>query len=170
MNADPRYQLSDDQPNDDFQTWIDGLLRSPSAEASTPVILSQRIETSIRQRRRRSLVWKSTAALTAAASIALFAVLQHNPALVNVDRKVVSLPTTTTTTNSESASDALPPRATFVARSDLLAIPIESDDPQVTIIQVYQTTHTQRRRQREATLQAINNHLQQLQQYPINGG
>lgn len=166
MSSEP-HNTSDD---DDYQQWIDGLLRSPSAEASTPSGLAQRIETNVRSRQRRSLVWKSAATLAAAASIALLAIYQSQPAPNSVARQSESPPMVTDSSGGEDPSDVLPARATFVARGDLLAIPIESDDPQVTIIQVYSTTQTHRRRQREATLQAINDQLDSIKQFSTNGG
>ena len=166
MTSDPQLP-----PDDDYQQWIDGLLRTSAAEAATPETLPKRIKTSIRDYRRRMLIWKSTAVLTAAAaSIALIAIFQQEHPPVNVDRQVVSLPTDSPPTNSNPAINSPQPKATFTPRSDLLAVPLESNDPQVTIIQIYPTTHTHRRRQRQATLQAINEQINSLNQYATNGG
>ena len=157
-------------PEDDYQQWIDSLLTSSEAQTATPATLPERIETKIRLHRRRSLTWKSTAALTVAASIALVAFVQQQSVPVNDNHQVVSVPISSDSDDGEVASDSSAVKATFVARSDLLAVPIESGDPQVTIIQVYPTTLTQRRRQRQATLQAISAQLDSIKQFSTNGG
>ncbi|NOY40615.1 MAG: hypothetical protein GXP26_02090 [Planctomycetes bacterium] len=169
MNNEPNKNA----PDDDFQHWIDRLLTSDHATATAPTTLHHRIGKKLRHQRRRSLAWKTAAAT--AATLALVALFQQPP--VSVDRKVVSQPKTPppTITNPTPPSPQLPaphtPVATFIARGDMIAIPLKSNDPQVTIVQVYPTTITHRRWRREAAQRALAAQIQSLQQQPrVHGG
>jgi len=135
----------------ELQQWIDGLLETPTA---TPTDLRGEIAKSLRRKQRHTIALRSLTAV--AAVLAIFLSLQQVP--VSVDRKVVSTPNVTPIHK--------PPIATFTARSDLIAIPIISNDPTVTIIQLYPTTITQRRWLREA---ALTDSLQ-TSASPVQGG
>ncbi|MCA9231231.1 MAG: hypothetical protein KDA57_11300 [Planctomycetales bacterium] len=145
----------------ELQEWIDGLLRtSPGAPATVRGELTRRL----RRQKLGSIVLKSVAAAAAVGALLLSLPRQDVP--VSDNHQVVTLPHDTRTSTQSSSA----PAATFVGRSDLIVVPLESPDPTVTVVQIYPTTITNRRWQREAALQAALTRGPQTPKLPIQGG
>lgn len=110
----------------DEQRWIDGLLRGPSsAPLETPVpALAVNLRAAIAGRRRK---WLAACGLAASAAALLliavgWTVSQNQQAHVALGPAV---------------SEEPEPTATFVGGPDVIAVPVESDLPDVTIVRVY---------------------------------
>jgi anti-sigma factor RsiW len=134
----------------DEQQWIDGLLQSPARLQleRPPASILDSFQVSVAQRRRRFL---QAACGLAAAAVLLIAVglsLNGNHhAAQPVDRvknTIASVKPAQAPTAQVSATTARPP-ATFVSTSEAIAVPVESSSSDVTIVQVYPTTDTERR-------------------------
>ena len=130
--------------------WIDDLLhsaaRSPFDLPSVAIVESLRI--SVAQRRRR--IMKTAYGLAAAATVLIAIGLlklnrQANETLeTQKNRGAVSTPV--------HAAIPIRPAATFVGTSDAIVVPLESSSADVTVVQVYPTTDTERRWRLEAAL------------------
>ncbi len=134
----------------DQQNWIDTLLQSPLRTQLEPVPdnLIQQHTTATPPSRRRVLF--------AACGLASAATLLIALSLWQLNRQALNNPSETS--NSRSAlppADEKPaPAATFVGGPDVLAIPIASRNPNVTIVQIYPTYQPP---QEEKTVAAYSN-------------
>jgi Putative zinc-finger len=134
----------------DEQKWIDSLLQSPMRiqfeRASAEVLDS--FHSSLSQRRRR--VVQAACGLAAAAVLVIaLGWLQLNrqathPAISKGQDVAVAEAIRATAPNK--------PQATFVASTDAIAVSLESASNDVTIVQVYPTTDTERRWRIEQSL------------------
>jgi anti-sigma factor RsiW len=127
----------------DEQRWIDDQLRSPGRIQleQSPTLLVASIRKSLTQQRRKRL--------RAACGLAAAAVLLIAAGWLKLNREATG--PITERANSVAAVEAVhsPPRprpqATFESTTDAIVIPLESPDPDVTVVQVYPTTATERR-------------------------
>jgi anti-sigma factor RsiW len=152
----------------DQQQWIDELLRSDEAAAIEAAPLSMSLPAARVRRRRLAL---AAAAATIAATAAIFFPLpgrEGRPTIAQAPAPDASPDSTHVGTGQGSDSRSLatdrnlspgpvlPGRgisvATFVGDGSSIAIPVASDDPQVTIVQLYPTATALRRWQRESEL------------------
>jgi hypothetical protein len=143
------------------QRWIDGLLRASASESRelTPASLFESLRTMPARRRPTvRLIACGLAAIAAAIAIAAGWNITWSPngdeiAVVNDDaaleRKVQDKPDI----QSAIAVDPHRPQATFVSSEDLIVVPLESGDEEVSVVQLYPTTQTERRWRRELALQ-----------------
>jgi anti-sigma factor RsiW len=161
--------LSDDMPGDkraifeshfegcpacrdevDQQRWIDDLLHSPARiQLDTPsVTILDSFRVSVAQRRRRIL--QAACGLAAAATLLIaFGLLElHRQAIGTWKSEEHSVAVSEAT----HAPAPVQPAATFVSTSDTIVVPLESPSADVTIVQVYPTTDTERRWRLEAAL------------------
>jgi len=134
----------------DQQQWIDELLQSPERlELELPsVTILDSLHVSLARRHRR--VMQAACGLTAAATL-LIAV-----GLVKLNRQAIG------PLKSEGLGVALAEQtraptpaqtpASFVSTADAIVVPLESTSDDVTIVQVYPTTDTERRWRLEAVL------------------
>ena len=86
----------------------------------------------------------------------------NEPSIVkpSIDAAVASEPRATATRPPQqeldppsNATASVRPKATFIAEDDVIVVPIESDSPEVSIIQVYPTAQARSRWRREALLE-----------------
>lgn len=150
------------------QQWIDGLLRSPAAvELELP--LTAVAIPFVRIRRRRILAVAAAVALFAATAALLFPLprregLGEGRPTVADARDAASESDSATALRSVATGDraqllpSLSGRgisgAEFVSSGSSIAVAVPSDDPQVTIVQLYPTVTASRRWAREAELRA----------------
>jgi anti-sigma factor RsiW len=127
----------------DQQQWIDDLLQSPErVQLERPsVTILDSFRGSVAQRRRR--------VMQAACSLAAAATLLVAVGLVKLNRQANELlksdePGVAVTEPDHAPTPAQPP-ATYVSSSDAIVVPVESPSDDVTIVQVYPTTDTERR-------------------------
>jgi hypothetical protein len=149
------------------QRWIDGLLRSSEAALleAAPANIAVRVEGKVVRLRSRRMV--GLAMMAAAASIAAVA-LWHFTNQRSVNR-MIAAPGSARGSNQQAAvqREATPrqsrglhramaaeKQAMFVSTGDAIAVPVASDDAQVSIVKVYPTTIAERRWRRELTLNA----------------
>lgn len=165
MNNDDTT-TDDGQDAADLQQWIDGLLRSSDAaelEAAPQAIhfvASAAInERRRRQRRRRSLV--GVAAAAAIAAIAMWSPTTNPPVAKTVapgsaggsnDQATIH---PAATPGQRPGLQNVPQIARFETNGETIAVPLASDDPQVSIVQLYPTTTTERRWRRELAMQSV---------------
>jgi len=133
----------------DEQNWIDSLLQSPERiqiERTPPAILDS-FHISVSQHRR---VWQ-TACVFATAAVLVVAL---GWLVLNRQARLPSISEVQNATVPESvpAATPTPSQATFVATTDAIVVPLESPSTDVTVVQVYPTTDTERRRQFEQSL------------------
>jgi hypothetical protein len=133
------------EPSDDLQQWIDGLLTSPEAKPEVPQALRAEIQRAIGRRRRVKMARRLVAAA------AVFAALVFWP---RGDRGTED-PQLAVTPPPALQEHLVEPVARFIADDDTIAVEIESPSPNVTILQVYPTLSAQRHREREALLQQV---------------
>lgn len=132
----------------DEQHWVDSLLESPlrTQLERTPATLLVRSSLS----RRRRHLWPSACGLAAAA------VLVIAIGWLDLDRQAklppVSQPQELAVAEAVQKATRVESQATFVATTDAIAVPLESPSADVTIVQVYPTTDTERRWRLEAAL------------------
>jgi anti-sigma factor RsiW len=151
------------------QQWIDGLLQSSAAaslEAAPPTI-AESLQRSVAGRRRASLyVAFCLAAAATVAAVALGWTLQ-----LGRDGDDVAAPSANEVVERARPVEepiAVAPaaskreRATYANDDDTIAIDVESEDDDVTIVQLYPTTETERRAQRELALRPF--------ELELNGG
>jgi hypothetical protein len=133
----------------DKQHWIDSLLQSPVRIQleRTPATILDSLHSSLSQRRR---VWQAACGL-AAAGVLIFVLGWLE---LNRQAKLPSNPEVQDVTVAEAVPTAIPitSRAMFVATTDAIVVPLESPSADVTIVQVYPTTDTERRRRFEQSL------------------
>jgi putative zinc finger protein len=141
------------------QRWIDNLLCSDAAAEAeqAPLALRDSLRAlPIRRGRNVSLIACGMAAAAALLIAVGWTALRSGPT-DNVQDQAANV-----TVNPEIspavvtpavAKDSIRPRATFVSGGDTIAVPMESADDDVTIVQLYPTTQTERRLQRELALQ-----------------
>jgi anti-sigma factor RsiW len=141
----------------DEQQWIDGLLQSPARLQleRPPASILDSFQLSVAQRRRRVLQAACGLAAAAVLLIAIGVSLKDNQeAAQPVDRVAntsASVEPTKAPTAQAPAATTRPP-ATFISTSEAIAVPVESSSSDVTIVQVYPTTDTERRWRLELAL------------------
>jgi anti-sigma factor RsiW len=143
------------------QRWIDGLLRSGTHESdeSVPQSLYESLRHStVRRRHSVRLIACGLAAIAAAIAVAAGWTLTPNRqadgiAANNNDAASEQHVIVESNIHAAAAIDAQKPQATFVSSDDTIAVPIESTDDDVTVVQLYPTTQTERRWRRELALQ-----------------
>lgn len=134
----------------DEQHWVDSLLQSPvrlEIERTSATILES-VRPSVAHRDRRTF--------RAAYGFAAAAVLLIGIGWIALHRHLVQ-PMASATQNVAVVEAAqvpapVPPQATFVATTDAIVVPLESPSADVTVVQVYPTTDTERRRRFEQSL------------------
>ncbi len=134
------------------QQWIDVLLQSPARVQlePPPVTLDDLFRSSLAQRRRR--VMSAACGLAAAAALLVAAGwLERNRQAVE---PLKSAESSIAVAEAVHAPTSAQPTATFVSTSDAIVVPLESPSTDVTVVQVYPTTDTERRWRLEATLSA----------------
>ena len=134
----------------DQQRWIDDLLQSSERiqlERPSAAILDS-LRVSVAPRRRRVL--QAACGLAAAASL-LFAV-----ALLKLNRQAMerleSTENSIAVAQPAHAQTSAEPQATFVSTADAIVVPVDSTSADVTIVQIYPTTDSERRARLEAAL------------------
>ena len=134
----------------DEQNWVDGLLQSPARTQleRAPAEILDSFRSSLSQHRRR--VCQAACGL-AAAAVLIIAVgwleLNRQARLPTISKALdVAVAETVHATSSNR------PQATFVASTDAIAVSLESPSTDVTIVQVYPTTDTERRWRLEQSL------------------
>jgi anti-sigma factor RsiW len=140
----------------DQQRWIDKLLTSneiASLEPAPPV-LRHALRTSLGRRRRA--VQLIACGLAAAAAIVIVAAgwtlkLHRQP--TNVAGPTTGPIAKTDVSETSESSHSVAPHATFVSNGDTIAVPLDSADDNVTIVQLYPTTETARRTRLKLILQ-----------------
>jgi hypothetical protein len=137
----------------DEQRWIDELLRSD--EAAKLEAAPNRSTIGIRFRSRRR--WLVAAAAAAVFVAATFAVATRKPKTVTREPALASVPSPAPA--APELETPLPgadraPAAAFVSAGSSIAIPVVSDDPQITVVQLYPTVTAQRRWARETALRS----------------
>jgi hypothetical protein len=121
----------------DQQNWIDSMLRSPLRSQLEPVPshLVKPSRTARTPRRHRALVAACGLATAAALLIAICHWQLNRQATTNANQ--------TTSINHTAATarvdEKKPPTATFVGGPDVIAVPIESHNPNVTVVRIYPT-------------------------------
>jgi anti-sigma factor RsiW len=141
------------------QRWIDNLLCSDAAAQAeqAPMALRDSIRAIPSRRRQRVSLIACGMAAAAALLIAVgWTALRSGPADIAHDQAAnvtVNQDVSPTVVTPAVVKDSLRPRATFVSGGDAIAVPLESTDDDVTIVQLYPTTQTERRLQRELALQ-----------------
>jgi hypothetical protein len=155
----------------DEQRWIDGLLRSPIARdlEAAPGAVADAVGGTILRLRRRTAA-RRLIGVAAAASVAAIAAWHF--AGQRIDKTMVAAPGSARGPNQQAKVEreatlrqsrgllrATPDEkeanaATFVTTGDAIAVPVASDDAQVSIVKVYPTTSTERRWRRELSLNA----------------
>jgi anti-sigma factor RsiW len=134
----------------DEQHWVDSLLQSPVRIQleRTPATILDLLRSSQSYRRRH--VWQAACGLAAAAVflIAFGWIALHNH-VVHSKRAATQ---NVAVVESANVPANIQPQATFVATSDAIVVPLESPSGDVTIVQVYPTTDTERRRRFEQSL------------------
>ena len=134
----------------DKQRWIDGLLHSPARLQleHPPAAILDSIRVSLAHRRHRIL--QAACGLAAAAALLIatgrFALTGQGRSPTSAERRDIAVVEPT------RAFAPVQPQATFVTTSEGIAVPLESTSSDVTIVQVYPTTDTERRWRLEAAL------------------
>jgi hypothetical protein len=180
MNHDDATNTTADREDaSDLQQWIDNLLRSSEAAELEIAPESAHVATAtvIRQFRRRQVRRRSLAVFAAAAAMVGAVAMWPNAPLLRREgpgkglARPLLVQTPAAQHNVEQPSpihSSLPrvargvlqergiksPKAAFVTNGDSIAVPLESDDPAVTVVQLYPTTTTERRWRRELSLYA----------------
>jgi predicted anti-sigma-YlaC factor YlaD len=152
------------------QQWIDGFLRSPEAvEAEkTPADVLQKVAAGMYAARRRRILRRSLVGAAAAAVIGAIAFWQL--AAERTPQRIAAPGSAGGSTYQSDIKLAATPRqsrglkkdvqvhelaaASFIPSNDAIAVPVASDDDEVSIVQLYPTTTTERRWRRELSLNA----------------
>ncbi len=120
----------------DYQRWIDGLLNSPlTPELESPPrsIIGSFHESRVARQRRVRLIAGGLAAAAMLVVAVGWTALFNRQAVPTADHDVGVRQI------AGDAPSAQPPRATFVGGSDVIAVPIESHRPDVTVVRIYPT-------------------------------
>jgi anti-sigma factor RsiW len=133
----------------DQQQWIDELLHSQARiQLETPsAAVFESFRHALSRRRRRVL--QAACSLVAAATLLIGVGLKLNrQAVTNLN------PVESSVAHFEAVHAPTPvqPTASFVSTADAIVVPLESTSDEVTIVQVYPTTDTERRWRLEAVL------------------
>jgi hypothetical protein len=170
MNDDDTTDTPHREDASDLQRWIDGLLRSSDAAEleAAPATTHFAATSAMKTFRSRRIRRHSLSVFAAAAAIV--GVLAIWPTVLLPRREgtgkglaiplVVHAPEAPATVENPSPSPSLQGRgigeslARFESNGETIAIPLASDDPQVSIVKLYPTTTTERRWHRESTLYA----------------
>jgi hypothetical protein len=147
----------------DEQRWIDGMLRSEvgtSIERAPVSLVESLREAAVVQRRRNThFVACGLAAVAAAIVIAVGWTFMFNRQAERIAASVGAAQsagqTAETGVRSTAASASVRPKAVFVGTGEAIAVPIESSDDNVTVVQIYPTTDTERRWRRELAFQSF---------------
>jgi hypothetical protein len=147
----------------DEQQWIDSLLRSDESAAlePAPTSLRETLRTSVVQRRRSArFVAAGFAAVAAAIVLAVgwtvTTVRQENDSAAQNGGIVANQdPAGQPPVQLSDTTEAQRPQATFVSSGDAIAVPVASVDDNVTVVNLYPTTQTERRWRRELVFQSI---------------
>jgi len=153
MNHDDATNTTADREDaSDLQHWIDELLRSGEAAEleAAPESAQVAAATVIRQFRRRQVRRRSLAVFAAAAAMIGAIAMWPNAPLPRREGPGEELARPLVA----QVPAAPMPKASFVTSGDAIAVPLESDDPAVTVVQLYPTTTTERRWRRELSLYA----------------
>jgi hypothetical protein len=132
------------------QRWIDNLLCSDERASLEPVPLFRRETFLAPTTPRRQSTRVVACGLAAVASVCIVAV---GLALKQTGPVPQSRQPATSNVASRSTTNAATPRATFVSNGDTIAVPLESPDDNVTIVQLFPTTVTERQTRLELVLQ-----------------
>jgi hypothetical protein len=154
----------------DQQRWIDSLLQSKQLAVLEPVPmpLHEALRTSLAQRRRQArLIAFSAASIAATVLIAVGWTVTQNREAANLvgndgNRTVQGRDLRSTNSSPAMVTSDRAPQSTFVSNENAIAVPLDSQDYDVTVVQVYLTTESQRRIQRDLSYQYI--------QSMLNGG
>jgi anti-sigma factor RsiW len=134
----------------DEQNWIDGLLQSPARiqieHTPTRVLDSLRPSAAQRDRRKLQAAYGFAAAAVLLIGLGWFTLRRHGmPPKASVTQDVAVV-------HAAHVPAREQPQATFVASTDAIAVSLESPSTDVTIVQVYPTTDTERRWRLEQSL------------------
>jgi anti-sigma factor RsiW len=136
----------------DEQQWIDDLLQSPARMQIEPTPAASLDSFRIAPARRRRAL-QAACGLAAAAAL-LVAVgwpmlnrQARHPSVAEVQNVTVNEPS--------QIVDPVQPQATFVTTADSIVVPVDSPSTDVTVVQVYPTTDTERRWRLEQSLLSI---------------
>jgi hypothetical protein len=165
---DATNTTADREDAGDLQQWIDNLLRSSEAAEleRAPESAHVAAATAIRHFRRRQVRRRSLAVFAAAAAMVGAIAMWPNAPLPRRDGPGLARPVLVGSQaaphdiENSSPSPSLqrrgirPAKAAFVTNGDTIAVPLESDDPAVTVVRLYPTTTTERRWRRELSLYA----------------
>jgi hypothetical protein len=121
----------------DQQNWIDSMLRSSHRSQLEPIPshLAKPSRTARTHSRRNALV----AACGLASAAALLVAISHwqlNRQAMTDSNQTTSINRTAQTTR---ADEKKPPTATFIGGPDVIAVPVESHSPNVTVVRIYPT-------------------------------
>jgi len=147
-----------DSAEAELQHWIDGLLTSDEAMAAAPASLRNGVYRALSRKQRLTA---ACGLATAAAALAVV-LLWPRESPVRNDHQATATPIGTPLRPA--------PVATFVGRGDLIVVPIESDDPTVTIVQVYATNLAKKRWRRKAAFQELLFRSRFKPMSPVRGG
>jgi anti-sigma factor RsiW len=134
----------------DEQKWVDSLLQSPlriQIERPPATILVS-LQSSLSHRRRRIL----QAAWGLAAAAGLLVAVGWSMLNRQVELPSISVIQNMAVTEAGRTVHPVRPQATFVATTDAIVVPLDSPSSDVTIVQVYPTTDTERRWRLEQSL------------------
>jgi len=140
---------------EEMDAWVHGLLVSDEALPKAPAELyAQVLRTALRRSQRIAY------GFTISAAAALLATVLFWPGVTRLDKRrqvVTAIGRSSRSARREIVEERLPENrvATFVGQSDLIVVPIESNDPAVTIVQVYPTSLAQKSWHRKAIFQAV---------------
>ncbi len=160
-----RIKFSDDAMVGDIDAWIDDLLSSDEARPSAPAALHAQVRRARRRKRWAACGLAATAAAATLAAVLLWPQVKQDERQAHLSTAENQNPLV-----RKSVPPVRKPVATFVARSDLIAVPIVSGDPTVTIVQIYPTIQAQRRWRRQAAFRAILSATQLKPTTPVRGG
>jgi anti-sigma factor RsiW len=134
----------------DEQHWVDSLLQSHLRIQleRTPATVLDSLRSSQSNRRRH--LWQAACGLAAAAVfliafgwIALHKDVVHSKSSATQNLAIVE---------KANVFAHVRPQATFVATADAIVVPLESPSPDVTVVQIYPSIDTERRRRFEHSL------------------
>jgi anti-sigma factor RsiW len=154
----------------DQQRWIDGLLKSDAAAAIEALPAPRTIARPRRGRRRAVVAVAAAAAVVALTARLLFShsakqgpgegrptAASHLPPSPTAE-DAAERPSLAVERSAPSPPVAVRPGAvggSFVSAGSAIAAPVASDDPQVTVVQLYPTVTAERRWAREAALRSL---------------